>query len=57
MKKLKNNCENNSFNYEFSKSQLKDIINCINEYISEKKHTCIDVPILMEPGIQDGGIY
>ena len=47
MEELKNN-------YEVSKSQLKDIIKYINEYISRKEHTCVDVPILMEHSIQDG---
>lgn len=54
MKELKKDCENNLSNYVIDKSQLKDIIECINEYISKKKHICIDVPILMERGIQDG---
>ena len=47
-------CENNSSDYEIDKSQLKDVIKCINKYITEKKHTRIDIPILMEHGIQDG---
>ena len=54
MKELKNNCGKNSYNRVIDKSQLNNIIKYINEYISDKQHTCIDVPILMERDIQDG---
>lgn len=54
MNEFKRNCENDLSNYAIDKSELKDIIECIKEYISKRKHICIDVPILMERDIQDG---
>lgn len=54
MKELKNNSGNIVTNDETNKCQLNKVIKCINEYISKKRHTCIDVPILMERDIQDG---
>lgn len=41
-------------NRTIDKRQLNTIIKRINEYISEKEHNSIDVPILMERDIQDG---
>ena len=43
-----------TINPAIDKRQLNNIIERINEYISEKSHSCIDVPILMERDIQDG---
>lgn len=43
-----------TINPAIDKRQLNNIIKCINEYISKKSHSCIDVPILMERDIQDG---
>lgn len=54
MKGLKNNCKNALYNGTIDKSALENIIKCINEYISLKSYTCIEVPILMERNIQDG---
>ena len=51
--KEEKNCGNNLYNHTIDKSQVKEIIKNINEYISNKQHICTDVPILMERDIQD----
>lgn len=50
MKKQKKCNKNNIVDF----IQLNDVIKNISDYISERKHTCVEVPILLERDIQDG---
>ena len=50
MKKAKKSNERN----ETKDIVLNDVIKSISDYISEKKHTLVEVPILLERDIQDG---
>ncbi len=54
MKIIKNNCKNHASSEKTDNKQMKDVINQINDYILNKHHTCIEVPILMEHNVQDG---
>ena len=54
MKTLNNNYKKNLNNSMTNKCQLNEVIECINQYISNKRHSCVEVPILMERDIQDG---
>lgn len=50
----KNYNKANSFSQAISPWQLENLIKDITTYISEKGHTQVDVPILMDRDIQDG---